>query len=532
MSNIESIMKQAVNGFHTGRHSQAVALSRKVLSLNSQHTGALGLLGVVYAMHGRLSEAVEVLGRAVAVEPQNPALVKNLAKTLMLAGRAEEGLEYYARVASLMPGDSEAQHDLACAYLKTGNMHAAASRFRQALSINPDNAGAHVNLGKLLRDRGQHREAIRHYEMALKLVPDMQAALVNLGLAEQELGNLEQARQILDRATELYPGDADAHFNRALCLLLDGDHRQGWTEFEWRWKRSSKQQRGFPFPLWDGSPLDGRTVLVYAEQGIGDEVMFASCLPDLLQMNGQVILECEPRLAPLFARSFKKAIVHGRRANEAIAWLNPLPKPDIQTPIGSLPRHLRQKADAFPDRAAYLIADPDQTSELRRRLAQLGPEPKVGISWKGGGTLLTQSTRSIDLGQWRDVLSVPSVHFINVQHGQCARELADVRAQWRTTIHDLPGIDPLIELDNFSALISALDLVISVDNSTVHLAGALGTPAWLLLPPVPDWRWAKAGSSTLWYRSLRLFRRPAGESWRSVLNEVAARLSEISTKEP
>ncbi len=520
-------MERAARHFQTGAYDQASTFCKKILDSNPRHTGALGLLGLVSAIHGKLPAAIDLFRRAIRIEPENTVLNKNLARALVTEGRYEEGLKYYSRVATLLPENSEAYYDIACTYLKMGDADKAELHFNCALSLNQNNVNARVNLGGLLRMQGRHPEAIKHYELALKMSPTLREALTGLGLALQETGNLVTARKVLDRATNLYPEDADAHFNKALCHLINADYERGWTEYEWRWKRPGKQPRNFNHPIWRGEPLGNRTILIYAEQGIGDEIMFSSCLPDIQAQARHVIIDCEPRLAPLFSRSFPRATIHGRYQNTTDTRIDHGVRIDMQSPAGSLPLYLRKTTSDFPNTGSYLVADPHTRAGWEKRLNMPGKGLKIGISWKGGGTPLTNSTRSIELKCWHEILKQERVHFINLQHGESRREADDIKNQTGVTIHSFPEIDPLIELDNFAALISAMDLVISIDNSTVHLAGALGVPVWLLLPVVPDWRWTMEGDKTPWYSSVRMFRKQQGQKWEDLLITVSEELAAL-----
>ena len=518
------MMERAAQGFQAGRYDQTSALCKKIIRADPRHTGALGLLGVVSALNGKLSDSIKLFRKAVAIEPGNAILNKNLAKALVSTGEYQEGVKYYSRVVSLQPADSNALYDLACAYQKTGNSSAAESHFRQALTVNPNDVKVLTNLGSLLREQGRHHEAVTFYQNALAVLPNMQEALANLGLTLQELGDLQSAQAMLDKAIEQHPGDADAHLNRSICYLISGDYLHGWPEYEWRWKRSGKQTRAYGFPVWDGSSLSGRTILVYAEQGIGDEIMFASCLADICRQAKHVIIECEPRLAPLFQRSLPKATVHGAYQNEGSGWLINPGEVDTQVAIGSLPLHLRNKAEDFPTHQGYLSADPDRRSGWKKRLGELGQGLKIGISWQGGGTALARLARSIEIDRWEIILKTAGVHFVNLQYGDCQEAIRQFSERTGLSIHNFPEIDPLTDLDDFAALVSSLDLVISIDNSTVHLAGALGVPVWLLVPCVPDWRWRMAGEQTPWYPSLRLFRKAGDQDWNTVLSEVSTEL--------
>ena len=255
--------------------------------------------------------------------------------------------------------------------------------------------------------------------------------------------------------------------------------------------------------------------------------MFASCVGEIAAWAERCVIECDPRLVPLFERSFPTAHCI---AKEPTARPGPSHVDvDLQVPIGSLPRFLRTSAAAFPQRHSYLTPNRQQQTRWRERLAALGTGLKVGISWRGGKDAETRRKRSTDLHDWSDVLGAEGVCFINLQYGETADEIHSLQRQRQLIVNDLDGVDPLVDLDGFAALISALDLVISVDNANVHLAGALGVRVWTLLPLASDWRWLLDRDDSPWYPSMRLFRQVPGGDWQHLFSRVAAELkSEVA----
>jgi hypothetical protein len=308
----------------------------------------------------------------------------------------------------------------------------------------------------------------------------------------------------------------------SFIMLKQGNFSEGWKSYEWRWKTKEKNLRPYdiPLPEWDGSPLAGKTIFVYGEQGIGDEIMFASCLPDLIARAGLCIVVCEKRLVPIFARSFQgcKVIEHFEPRD---VYPSVLPPADCKAAIGSLPGFLRPDLPAFAKRKAYLVADPGRVELWHERYSMLGKDSlKVGISWQGGGRPYDRLSRSTVLEQWAGLFPLKGVDYINLQYGDCKEALARAKETLGVTIHDWADADPLTDLENFAAQIAALDLVISVDNSTVHMAGALGVPVCALLPFAGDWRWMLRREDTPWYPSMRLFRQTVPEKWDDIFDHV------------
>jgi hypothetical protein len=309
----------------------------------------------------------------------------------------------------------------------------------------------------------------------------------------------------------------------SFALLQSGNIERGWNEYEWRCecKNSLSISHRLSQPGWDGRSLKGKRLLIFAEQGVGDEIMFASCLQEVIDHADLCIVECDKRLIPLFARSFPRIqlierIVPGEH------YPSDYPSADMKIAMGSLPKFLRPTLSSFPQQTVYLIPDSQKVDEWRRRFSELGPGLKIGISWRGGSIPSIKLARSIPLTYWSKLLSMPGIHWINLQYGDCAAELMEAKETMRITIHDWEDTDPLKDLDNFAAQIAALDLVISIDNATLHMAGALGVPVWALLPFAGEWRWLQKVEDTPWYKTMRLIRQKYPNDWEEVFDRVTS----------
>jgi hypothetical protein len=324
----------------------------------------------------------------------------------------------------------------------------------------------------------------------------------------------------LQEVLRVSPDLPAARFDRSLILLLRGELGLGWDEYEWRLKHGPPPGiEPIGSKRWDGSSLEGRSILVLSEQGIGDQVMFGSCLPQLACKAAGCFVECDPRLVPLLARSLPNVTPIAKSADRSAE------RCDIFEFVGSLPRHFRRRLEDFPAAAAYLKPDPDLVAKWRSRFARLGSALKVGISWRGGKDSQTQRQRSIPLEFWKPVAQVPGVRFVNLQYGPGAADAALVRDRFGISLDDGTDCDPLVDLDDFAAKLAALDLVISVDNSTVHLAAAVGCPVWTLLPFCSDWRWMLERETTPWYPTMRLLRSRGLEGWPELLQRTARLLT-------
>jgi len=493
---VNQAVQRAVDQLNAHDLPAAEATCREIFALEPKNVNALRILGAVARERNEFEPALEYCLEAVRQADRLAVLHFELGVTYFAMLRSREAYEAYLKAIALDP-------NLYVAYLNISAIMEQQERFAEArdwalktLKIKPDYALAHYNLANSYRELGALDEAIKSYELAHRYRPEHPKTLWNLGI----------------------------------CHLLSGNFREGWPLFECRQEAEEVQLDRFTELRWDGASLDGKTIVVHAEQGIGDEILFASCFPDVIARakKGRCVLICDPRLERLFARSFPEAKVysHARRSD----WSAPeLPERiDVQIPAGSLPLHFRQSREAFPRRKRFLTVEPTLEAMWRDRLAALGGEMKIGISWRAGGKPTERRKRSIPLDQWGDLLATPGVRFINLQYGDAIADIAAARARFGVEIHDWEEGDPLVDVDSYVAKISALDLVISVGNATVHMAGAVGTPAWTMLPTLPSWRWMVAGDVSPWYCGVRLFRQRQRGEWEPVLERIARLLRKVA----
>lgn len=487
---------------------------------------------------GDLSSAEALYRRVLAAAPATPGALHNLGLILVDRGDLDTGLQLLEDAVRAAPDAATMRYALAVALQKSGQLSAAIAAYRAVLAIDRSHVAAWENLGVALQDHGAPGDAATAYRTALRLRPDSKIASHNLVNVLRESGDLDDAIAACDRALMQDPADGDLHMARGTTLLALGQFAAGWNEFEWRYGAAEQLAKApprlLPLPKWDGSPLAGKRIMLYGEQGIGDEIMFASCVPDVAGQAGATVLECDPRLEALFARSFPTVEVVGRPDERYPCTIRSEPAPDWRLSTASLPGYFRLGEAEFGAGAAFLSADAFQVEACRRRLAALGPGMKVGIAWRGGSDSRSQAARSVPLPLWQALISGSNAEFISLQHGDHHEEIGRFNATSPRPVHCLEGIDPLRDVDRFASLIAALDLVISVDNSTVHLAGALGTPTWVMLPGNADYRWLRDREDSPWYGSHRLFRQrlhdPAG--WQPLLERVGSALREWTPAAP
>ncbi|MGH8617880.1 MAG: tetratricopeptide repeat protein [Burkholderiales bacterium] len=500
-------------------------LLRAVLAARHDHALAHAELAAVLLDAGEREAALDhsllaqtfgagrtVAGMAAVVE----------ARLLAAGGDLAAALAALDRAGAAADGNPDAWLERASLLARLGRPAEAADAYRAAIARAPAHAAAWTNLGLVhLTQLGDPAAALGCFRRATALAPELAAAQANLALALDELGQPDAALAHLDALLAAHPGVAEYRWNRAVIGLRQGDFARGWDDYEARHQRTrGAGPRHFPLPEWDGRTLGaGAALLIHGEQGVGDEIMFASCIPEAHGRAGAVVLECDVRLASLFARSFPGVRVHGAPRDGDRRWLAAHPAVVCQSAIGALPRFLRREAAAFPAHGGYLQPDPARVAHWRGRLATGGAADVMGIAWRGGTTKNRAALRTMPLAAWAPVLKTPGVRWMVLQHDATAAELAEI--QTLTGNAPLrPDLDPS-DLDGLAALTGALDRVITVDNTLAHLAGALGRPVWIVLPQAADWRWGRAGDRTVWYPAARLWRQAAAGDWSAVAAALA-----------
>jgi len=542
--NVAEAHYNLANGlYEKGSFDPAILHYKAAISLNPAIAEAHYNLGKVLQETGRTDEAVESYQNAIKKRLGYAEAYFNLGIMFQDLGRIREAEECYKQAVSAKPDYAEAFYNLGDILSVQERYEEAEYCLRKALLAKPDYAESYNNLGNVLRNMGRRAEAFESYRLALSIKPDYADAHNNLAVAFRERGMTEEAIASCQRAIELEPEFAEAHWNMSLALLTQGRLREGWEKYEWRFLKKNANSRHFPCPAWSGSPLEGRTVLVHAEQGIGDEIMFASCLPDVIAMGGRCKVECDERLMHLFSRSFpgarfiaKKGSISQHPTLSTVGISNPslnvgaAVDADFHIPAGSLPRFFRNDISSFPKRKAYLIPDEGRLLAWKERMAAFGGLVKIGISWRAGKDPAARYMRSTDLEQWKELFLIPGTCFINLQYGHCADEIREAGEKTGVVIHDWDDADPLQDLDSFAAQVASLDLVISVDNSTVHMAGALGVPVWTLLPYGCDWRWMRDVPDTPWYLTMKLLRQDGTGDWAEVFCRAAKMLKYLCSE--
>ena len=552
-----SALQPALACFDEKKYEDAVLACKAVIARTPRSAQANHLCGRALSELERHGEAIDYLRAAVAADPDLAAAHADLAGLLFRSGELKGAEASGRRAVVLRPGELEYRLHLVEILEQAGKKAEALAELSMAQEFAPGRFDLLIRLFRTLSRMGMHPEALRIAERAVLEngendqtlyllavsrygVTDMQGAVeacqktlshradrpevhVTLGSAFFALGRVDDANAAYQRALTIAPDFADALFHVGLIKLMSGEYREGWQGFEQRFLREKNRDMRPCSPPWDGTSLQGRSVLVMREQGLGDEIMFASCYPQLINQAQRCFIECDPRLEKLFARSFPGAVFYPLADIKTSVPTNPGTGVDARVYAGSLPQYSRTAPEDFPVHDGYLKADPSRTAYWRNRLALLGPGLKVGISWRGGTVFTHRERRTLSLSALLPLLSVPGVRWVNLQYGQRDREIAEFRQTSGIDIVDWPeAIDG--DYDATAALVNALDLVISVCTSVVHLTGALGRPAWVMTALVPEWRYGLRGTSMPWYPQARLFRQAAQGDWDPVISGIEREL--------
>jgi tetratricopeptide (TPR) repeat protein len=504
-----------------GQAGEAYRLITAALKVNPRASDAWVNLGIVLHALKRDQEALESFDKALALKPGDADALYQRGNALMALGRAQDALGGFDEVLRVMPRHPLARLDRGLALAALGRHQEAVAEFEATLALSPNNPSVHYNRGVSLFSLGHYAEAVAAYDRALSIGADHVKAWNNRALALQALNRHDEALASYAKALELQKDYADAHFNQALALLTVGEFRRGFQKYEWRWRRSGMPAgRGYGRPLWLGEyPLERRTILLHAEQGLGDTIQFARYVPMLARAGAKVVLEVQPQLKALLGQIEGAATV--------VARGEPLPAFDVQCPLGSLPLALKTEPATIPSVDRYIRADEAHMAKWRPRLEALG-RPRIALAWSGNPQHMNDRNRSIPLSLLAPLLSPGAMHFVSVQ-----RELRDGDAELLAREPRVTQIGT--ELDDFAdtaAVLAIVDLVITVDTSVAHLAGAMGRPVYILVPFSPDWRWTLAGESSRWYPTARLFRQPSLGDWDSVIERLRGELARFSSTEP
>ena len=552
-------MNEAVSLQRAGRLREAEKIYTRVLKAAPDHFGALNLLGAVKARLGHLGEAQRLFSAATKINPQAPEAWSNLGQALHALKRAPEALQCldkaralapedldtlnqranvllsldrpgearaeFALVLARAPGHVEARINSGLAQAALGFPELALAEFDRALALVPSHPMAQFNRGVALMKLRRYAEALAANERALAGAPDHIGAWLNRGRALAQLNRNQEAIACYGKVTAIRKDHADALFNEAIALLTLGQYRQGFEKYEWRWRRTgmpAQPSRGRP--LWRGDyPLARKTVLLHAEQGLGDTIQLARYVPQLAASGAKIVLEVQAELRTLMA---------GLGGADTVVARGEKPPPfDVHCPFGSLPLAFKTESGAVPTPIPYLSADVAHLAKWSARIEQLA-RPRIAIAWSGNASHDNDRNRSMAFATLARLFSSPNAtparspaSFVSIQR--------DVRNDDQAPLAAASGVshvgDELEDFSDTAAVLAMCDLVIAVDTAVAHLAGAMGRPLWVLLPFAPDWRWTLDGETSPWYPAARLFRQTSTGDWDGVIERVGTALADFTT---
>ena len=535
---IREIMNRSLELFHQGRYKQALELTEQTLKKSPDHPQLLNNAGILAAAIGDTNSAERYYRAILRINPNDSGTYCNLGNLLKDQQRFDEAEKSYRKALKINPDNANALFGLGVILKNQERYREAENAFQSALKCNPNNAMAHYNLAMFYKNQNRFDEAEKAFLNALELSPHLVEAHTNLGMLLKNRKSFDEAEKSFRKALDLNPNFAMASWNLSHLLLNQCRFEEGWKHYESRYLLDNELSQAMGIippavsaPRYRGESLTGKSLLIWPEQGIGDELMFASIIPELSNVDCSVILACDGRLVDLFNRSFE--FVNAIPKDPVNRYYNFVDRIDYHLAIGSLPYFYRNRLIDYEKQKLYLKANEDLVRKWQQRYKELEHKINIGISWFGGNDEKRQRERSVTHIDFLPIFK-HQANYINLQYGDHRDEAQKFMDQTGVRIHDWEDADPIKNLDNFAAQIKALDLVISIDNSTVHFSGALGIRTFVLLPFNQEWRWMEEREDSYWYPGLmRLFRQSTYGSWAGVIEQVSEALNcymnEIST---
>jgi hypothetical protein len=507
-------LARALDSVRRGNFTEAGSLCEAVLGETPDRVEALKILSGVRFMQGRLDEALSAIEHAAKLTPGDARVLANLGSVQTRLGRFDDAIASFEKALAIEPEYAEGHYNLGAVLSAVERHDEALTHYDRTLSAIPNHSRALINRGASLAALNRHEEAIAAYDRILASDPQYAEAQTNRGAALNDLHRVDEAIGHYDNVLASRPNDAFAHWNKALASLYRGDFETGWREHEWRWAKPdfAPNRRDYPQPQWRGeSDPNGKTILIFSEQGLGDSIQFCRYATMLAEAGANVLVEVQPSLKALLSRlsGIKQVFARGET----------LPAFDLQCPIMSLPLAFSTTLETVPANVPYLTASPAKSTEWQ---ARLGPKskPRIGIAWSGSPTQKNDRNRSIPLARLALIAADPRFEFHVLQK--------DIQERDRAALATLPDLrlhgDALIDFDDTAALTAEMDLIVSVDTAAAHLAGAMEKPVWTMLTFAPDWRWMMTREDNPWYPTMRLFRQSRHGDWDGVLGRVRAEL--------
>lgn len=541
MKNVENskALNRAITAIHENEFELAQKLALKLLKKDEMLGAAWHVLAIAREKLGDYGSSLRAYDAALKLLVDHGAVAGDLGRLAFRLNMPEFAVGLFAHARIAHPDNVEVSNNLACALREMNRESEAIEVLKESIGAHPESPALWNTLGTVVCNTGDPAGSIVFFDEALRLNPNYSKAWHNRAFAKSDLGDVEGALKDLDRAMQRPDSAMDEaimRFARATLTLSLGQLAEGWKQYDWRLSSHLTTAPRFHIPgtVWSDQDLAGKSLFICAEQGLGDEVMLASMLPDILERlgpDGSLAIAVESRLVPLFKRSFPEVevTIHRtfqyegrvyRTAPEITDW----ERFDYWAPLGAFLVSLRGSLDAFPKTSGYLKPDPDRVAYWKAELEKLGPAPKVGLLWKSLKLNAERARQFSPFEAWRPVLQTPGVTFINLQYGDCEEELALAKEEFGIEIWQPPGVDLKQDLDDVTALCAAVDLIIGFSNATSNLGAAAGAPIWLLTAPEV---WTKLGSDYYpWYPQARVFSPRIMGEWDPALAQIADALAE------
>lgn len=510
---IEILEIEGIKRLEAGKFNQAEIIYLQIIEQVPDRAIAYKNLGNAALNQGKLEEAIAYYQQGIELEPNEAISYYHLAIAFHQQDKLEEAIAFYEQFLKFNANDPIAWNNLGNALQRQGKFAEAIDCYQKSLTLDGNNALTYNNLGTAFNSQGNLAAALGCFEQGLILEPNNAESHYNLATFYQDQRLYEKALACCDRAIEIEPNYTDAYWTRSLILLRLGDFKRGFIEYEWRWRRKENKPRSLAKPIWNGENLAGKTILLQAEQGMGDLIQFIRYVPLLVKLGGCVVVECHPPLVRLLktVADIEKVVAIGET----------LPEFDVYIPLLSLARIFGTTLETIPSEIPYL--KPGESVSLK---PEIPPSNclKVGLVWAGNPEHPSDRQRSTSLGNFLPLFNLKNITFYSLQKGAKSAEINEITCP----VNLLDLNNKINDFADTSAVISQLDLVITVDTSVAHLAGALGKPVWVLLCYNADWRWMTEREDSPWYPTMRLFRQNRSGDWQELLHRVEQVLAKLT----
>lgn len=481
-----------------------------------------------YQANNQIDQAISNYEQALFYNPSHLATLQILGFLLHQTGDSQKAIRSYRKALKVHPLSHALHMAIAGCFEHLDELEDAKTHYEKAIELRQDYAEAMNNYGNVCRKLGYVDLAEEYLLKALRFKISV-STLGNLGLLMFEKRKFSLAESFYDHALRLEPDNVHIKWNKGLLLLAQKRFSQGWQLYDLGVLAGTRSRQicleGIAEEDYQLDFFKDKSVYIHSEQGIGDEIMFASCFNEVINVSKKCTIECDDRLATTFQRSFENAVILSKSETLFNNLSNIHPEADVHISMASLPRFLRHKIEDFPLQPSFIKPYGPAKALWKKRYRRLGDGLKIGISWRGGSNEEARK-RSNSLTRWSNIIATPGCHFINLQYGDVKQELRDTARP----VHEWEDTDHFHNLEQLAAQIASLDLVITVSNVTAHLAGALGIPTWVMLPYSPNWRWFEGNNPSLWYKSVRLFRQRSYGDWQSVTLAIESELHKTILK--